>query len=553
MCAPKSLSNTPCPPCPTISNCVVVLQGAYSTAGQMSTQDPFLPSYYTHTTSFPPYMQGLSTAGDGSWSNGGDAGMFSTMSYEYNGFLGGFGYPPFAPWETYPASNDYWNTSQAPRKDGRFMTEEYYRPQEMGNEVYGMMNGSEPPERDVGMSVGVSSAEQGLKGLTLSGGEKKLDPVVQDLGGDHGGSLVTSAPPSMAGMVSSPAGGSNAPQAKKTTSWAAIASQPARPQSQPMKLRTLPRPPSNPKQPHNMDIGTWDNRGGLPAKPTQHARQGWNNAPRRQNPLNSNNNSSGPGGSYGHAASLSQGGAPNAPTGSASSSGNPNLGSPSQASAPTQPINHPVLDKLRSANQYNPKDFNLNPKGARFFIIKSYSEDDIHRSIKYSIWCSTEHGNKRLDSAYKEREGRGAVYLLFSVNGSGHFCGMAQMMSGVDYTRSAGVWAQDKWKGQLEVKWIYVKDVPNSQLRHIRLENNENKPVTNSRDTQEVPPEKGKQVLKILHNYRHTTSIFDDFIHYEKRQEEDLNKKVSTMAVAGTVSLQKLVMIIDGMFFVLLF
>ena len=38
--------------------------------------------------------------------------------------------------------------------------------------------------------------------------------------------------------------------------------------------------------------------------------------------------------------------------------------------------------------------------------------------------------------------------------------------------------------GQFKVKWIYVKDVPNSQLRHIRLENNENKPVTNSRDTQ---------------------------------------------------------------------
>jgi hypothetical protein len=66
-----------------------------------------------------------------------------------------------------------------------------------------------------------------------------------------------------------------------------------------------------------------------------------------------------------------------------------------------------------------------------------------------------------------------------------------------------------------------VKDVPNSQLRHIRLENNENKPVTNSRDTQEVPPEKGKQVLKIVHNYKHSTSIFDDFGHYEKRQEED--------------------------------
>ena len=142
--------------------------------------------------------------------------------------------------------------------------------------------------------------------------------------------------------------------------------------------------------------------------------------------------------------------------------------------------------------EYNPKEFDLNPKNARFFVIKSFSEDDIHRSIKYSIWCSTDYGNKRLDSAYREREGKGQVYLYFSVNGSGHFCGVALMTSPVDYHATAGVWAQDKWKGQFSVKWIYVKDVPNSQLRHIKLENNENKPVTNSRDTQEVPPEKGQ-------------------------------------------------------------
>ncbi len=82
------------------------------------------------------------------------------------------------------------------------------------------------------------------------------------------------------------------------------------------------------------------------------------------------------------------------------------------------------------------------------------------------------------------------------------------MRSPVDYGTSAGVWAQDKWKGKFDVDWLFVKDVPNSQLRHIRLENNDNKPVTNSRDTQEVPLEKAKQVLKIIATYKHTTSIF---------------------------------------------
>ncbi|XP_046392932.1 YTH domain-containing family protein 2 [Ischnura elegans] len=200
------------------------------------------------------------------------------------------------------------------------------------------------------------------------------------------------------------------------------------------------------------------------------------------------------------------------------------------SSAPAPLPSHPVLDELRVKNNYNPTDFDLSAKGARFFVIKSYSEDDIHRSIKYEIWCSTEHGNKRLDVAFREREGKGPVYLLFSVNGSGHFCGVAEMASPVDYRASASVWSQDKWKGQFRVRWLYVKDVPNAQLRHVRLENNENKPVTNSRDTQEVPPEKGKQVLRIIHQYRHSTSIFDDFVHYEKRQEEEDQRKAMQQA-----------------------
>ncbi|KAK5924397.1 hypothetical protein CgunFtcFv8_001267 [Champsocephalus gunnari] len=208
--------------------------------------------------------------------------------------------------------------------------------------------------------------------------------------------------------------------------------------------------------------------------------------------------------------------------GSLDSSGSSNGGPGGGGLPPDSGLDsHPVLEKLRASNAYNPQEFDCSLKHGRVFIIKSYSEDDIHRSIKYSIWCSTEHGNKRLDSAFRTMSSKGPVYLLYSVNGSGHFCGVAEMRSPVDYGTSAGVWAQDKWKGKFDVHWLFVKDVPNSQLRHIRLENNDNKPVTNSRDTQEVPLEKAKQVLKIIAQYKHTTSIFDDFSHYEKKQEEE--------------------------------
>jgi len=49
-------------------------------------------------------------------------------------------------------------------------------------------------------------------------------------------------------------------------------------------------------------------------------------------------------------------------------------------------------DEAKVKSDYNPSHFDLQAEGARFFVIKSYSEDDIHRSIKYEIWCSTEHG-----------------------------------------------------------------------------------------------------------------------------------------------------------------
>ena len=59
-------------------------------------------------------------------------------------------------------------------------------------------------------------------------------------------------------------------------------------------------------------------------------------------------------------------------------------------------------------------------------VIKSYSEDDVHKSIKYGVWASTDTGNRRLDSAYRETGKKGPIYLFFSVNASGQFSGMAQ-------------------------------------------------------------------------------------------------------------------------------
>lgn len=92
------------------------------------------------------------------------------------------------------------------------------------------------------------------------------------------------------------------------------------------------------------------------------------------------------------------------------------------------PIDVPTLIAMKG---YNPAQFDIRPSFARYFVIKSYTEDDVHKSLKYEIWSSTDPGNKRLDKAFKETAGRGPIYLFFSVNASGHFCGMAEMLTPV--------------------------------------------------------------------------------------------------------------------------
>ncbi|KAG2280909.1 hypothetical protein Bca52824_052129 [Brassica carinata] len=84
----------------------------------------------------------------------------------------------------------------------------------------------------------------------------------------------------------------------------------------------------------------------------------------------------------------------------------------------------------------------------------------------------------------------------------------------------AECWQQDKWVGCFPV----------NSLRHITLENNENKPVTNSRDTQEVR-ESSVKVIKIFKEYQSFTASD------KKATPKDKSKETSVIAeVAEEIS-----------------
>ncbi|RLN39513.1 YTH domain-containing family protein 2-like isoform X1 [Panicum miliaceum] len=194
---------------------------------------------------------------------------------------------------------------------------------------------------------------------------------------------------------------------------------------------------------------------------------------------------------------------------------------------------------LPDKGQYNQEGFPVAYKDAKFFVIKSYSEDDVHKSIKYNVWASTPNGNKKLDAGYREAQEKSSdcpVFLFFSVNTSGQFVGVAEMVGPVDFDKTVEYWQQDKWNGCFPLKWHIVKDVPNNILKHITLDNNDNKPVTNSRDTQEVKLEQGLEMLKIFKEHVTKTSILDDFGFYENRQKLMQEKRAKQQSLQGQAS-----------------
>lgn len=138
------------------------------------------------------------------------------------------------------------------------------------------------------------------------------------------------------------------------------------------------------------------------------------------------------------------------------------------------------------------------PPSSRFFVIKSFSLEDVEASFKNGIWTSTALGNKRLNKAYLLDE-NASVFLFFSVNASMKFCGVARMEDKVDFSSRSEVWSEhSRWNGVFPVSWLVVKDVSNKRFKHLRVPLNENKPVTNSRDTQELPFEVGLSMLNIF-------------------------------------------------------
>ncbi|XP_077146608.1 3'-5' RNA helicase YTHDC2 [Ranitomeya variabilis] len=152
----------------------------------------------------------------------------------------------------------------------------------------------------------------------------------------------------------------------------------------------------------------------------------------------------------------------------------------------------PCASPSLPASIKNPKSPSPQPNlPVRYFIMKSSNLRNLDISQQKGIWSTTPSNECKLNRAFWESS---TVYLVFSVQGSGHFQGFARMCSEIGQEKSKD-WGSITLGGVFKVEWIRKESVPFQSTHHLLNPWNENKKVQISRDGQELEPQVGEQLL----------------------------------------------------------
>ncbi|OWZ05946.1 hypothetical protein PHMEG_00021876 [Phytophthora megakarya] len=167
----------------------------------------------------------------------------------------------------------------------------------------------------------------------------------------------------------------------------------------------------------------------------------------------------------------------------------------------------------------------------RCFVLKSFSEANFHKSLKYGIWSTTTLHNALLDQVFKsDLTAVRPVLFFFSVCGTKHFNGVARMTSGVRTDSQFQLWEKLKYEGFFHIEWLLVKDVPNYVFTKVKMSNTPTKKsITSCRDCEEVMFEEANEFLSIFLEFDSRTSAWEDFAHYDQLQEQIECKRKLTL------------------------
>lgn len=156
-------------------------------------------------------------------------------------------------------------------------------------------------------------------------------------------------------------------------------------------------------------------------------------------------------------------------------------------------------------------------KNSIYFIIKSFNIENIHKAIKYNVWSTTYSGNILFNQAYTLAQSRDAdVYLFFSTNSTFAFQGIAKLESNFQ-PKSYSFWkGSDKFKsfnGSFIINWLIIKDIPNSTLDKILVNNI---PFSKLRNGVEISEQDALGAVNLYENFYYCSSlVLSDFMRLD--------------------------------------
>ncbi|PWW77279.1 hypothetical protein C7212DRAFT_351450 [Tuber magnatum] len=147
--------------------------------------------------------------------------------------------------------------------------------------------------------------------------------------------------------------------------------------------------------------------------------------------------------------------------------------------------------------------------GTRYFVVKSFNHDNVKMAQKDELWATQKKNSETFEEAFKTSPD---VILVFSVNKSGKFQGYARMESAPG-TAPIPTWAKNLlWEssGPFRIRWITINDINFHRVAHLTNRLNEDQPVLIGRDGQEIDPECGASLCRLIDESANFHRIYNE-------------------------------------------
>ncbi|KAH0696830.1 hypothetical protein KY290_015949 [Solanum tuberosum] len=187
---------------------------------------------------------------------------------------------------------------------------------------------------------------------------------------------------------------------------------------------------------------------------------------------------------------------------------------PQHQGAPTQTQTLP-------SSQQNQAAIPLPQGPSRYFIVKSCNRENLELSVQQGVWATQRSNEAKLNEAFDSVEN---VILIFSINRTRHFQGLAKMISRIGGAAKGGNWKHEHgtahYGRNFSVKWLKLCELSFQKTRHLRNPYNENLPVKISRDCQELEISVGEQLASLLYVEPDSELMAVSLAAESKREEE---------------------------------